>query len=102
MAAGHAELQKATKTIFELNGWDVVENKKGKSSRNYKSGVNGIADLLAVRPYCNILWLEIKTKNDIQKPDQKIFQKEVEGKGHKYYLVYDVEEAEKIIELNNT
>ena len=100
MAASHAELQKSVKTLFEAFGWYVIENKKGKSSRYYNSGLNGIADLLAIKPNNNIIWLEIKTPNDIQKPHQKKFQKDVESQRHKYYLIYDIGDAETIIKIN--
>jgi hypothetical protein len=100
MAKLHADLQAAVKKLFELKGWYITENKKGKSSRYYNSGRKGIADLQAVKPLKNILWLEIKSKNDVQKPDQKIFQEDVESKGHKYYLIYDMDQAYKILELN--
>ena len=38
MAKDHATLQKEVKELFEKNGWYVIENKKGKSSRQYNSG----------------------------------------------------------------
>jgi len=101
MAQLHSELQKSVKKLFELYGWVVIENKKGQSARNYNSGEKGISDLLAVKPFNEVIWIEIKTPNDIQKPDQKIFQEKVEGKGHKYYLVYDIDTTAKIIDLND-
>jgi len=101
MAKKHAELQREVKNFMELYGWYVVENKKGKSSSRYNSGVKGMADLLAIKPRCEILWLEIKTPHDIQKPAQKDFQKKVELLGHKYYLIFDLAEIEHINRINN-
>jgi isocitrate lyase len=99
MAKSHAELQKAVKNILEYYGWYVVENKKGGyNAGRYTLERKGIADLLAVKPFNNILWVEIKTGKDIQRPDQKEFEKEVTEKGHKYFLVYDIDKVKKVIE----
>jgi len=97
MAKDHASLQRDVKILFELYSWEVVENKKGQSARNYNSGEKGIADLLVVKPFSHVIWMEIKTPNDIQKPDQVKFEKRVTAKGHKYFLIYDVEQAKEVL-----
>lgn len=90
MAKLHAEIQKEVKEYLESFGWYVIENKKGKQSKYYKSGAKGMADLLAIKPMSNIYWIEIKTENDIQKPDQIEFEKYVKSIDHKYFLTYGV------------
>lgn len=87
--------------------WNTGAVKTGK--RFFRFGKSGDADILAVlrqdvnflfgELHCDtgpdvvpqVLWIECKSESGRQSTEQWLFQKEVEGEGHHYLLVRDVD-----------
>lgn len=55
-------------------------------------GMPGVSDICAVIPGGIFLGVEVKTESDVQTPDQKRFQEEVEKRGGLYILVYEIQD----------
>lgn len=62
--------------------------------------VNGVADMLLLKPNSKYgyLCIENKTKRGKQSPEQKIFQQEVEKHGGKYVVIRSLDEFIKTID----
>lgn len=93
MAKEHTELENKIKACIELRGYEVIKHKQGGGyGRRYAPSEPGIADMQAIKKGVHT-WIEVKTPNDIQKKDQKIFQLKVESVGDNYILAYSVQDV---------
>jgi len=94
----------AVKRIWcrRMNTGAVLATHNGKS-RMVRYGSPGMADILcSVHPeytgYPTFLWLEIKAPNGRQSEAQHEFEDEVLAEGHKYFIVYSIEDVEKALQ----
>lgn len=67
------------------------------TGRPVRFGQKGDADILAIeywgmRNEYEVLWVECKSSDGRQTPEQKAFQQEVEEQGHTYLLVHSSDE----------
>ena len=67
--------------------------------------VAGVSDLILLLPYCehgvdvwHALCIEMKKKGGYQSPEQKEWQKKVEGHGYKYAVCHSLDEFINTIE----
>ncbi len=58
---------------------------------------NGTSDFLVLNG-SKIIFLELKSGTGRQRPEQKLFQQQVESKGALYFIVRDLEDVKKAIE----
>lgn len=57
----------------------------------------GVADLHLCFPNGKLVYVEFKTTTGTQKEEQKMFQKQVEALGFKYYVCRSLEEFKEIV-----
>ena len=72
---------------------------KKEQTRKKNTGLRpGASDLIIVLPKKQVLWVEMKTPDGHQEPDQKKFQKRVEKLGHDYLLCFGFDDfKEKVM-----
>jgi len=92
----------AVKRIWcrRMNTGAVVATHNGKS-RMVRYGSPGMADILCTLfDYSSVIvvWFEVKAPKGKQSESQGEFQKEVESEGHKYFVVYSIEDVEKALQ----
>lgn len=64
--------------------------------------MSGASDLIIVYPNKQVLWVEMKTPDGKQSPDQKKFQQRLEKLGHDYIVCYGFEDFKiKIKKFND-
>jgi len=80
--------------LFHVNNKarNAIEGNKFKAMGVCK----GISDLILILPG-QVVFIELKTESGIQSPDQKIFQKKVESRGHRYMIIRSLEEFQAFI-----
>ena len=83
---------------LRLNAGDILVERNG---RTYKvRGVRaGCADYEILLPGGRAVWVELKTWTGKQSKDQVEFQREVEELGFEYYVIRNVEEFVKALEV---
>ena len=65
---------------LEADGWYVI--------KLMKTNVNGIADLVAVKPN-DVMFVEVKTEKGVLSEIQKYRMKELQSRGIKYHVWID-------------
>lgn len=85
--------------FMRMNTGAVLAEHKGKT-RMIRYGRKGRADVLAIWFTVNmglkVLWIETKAATK-QRPEQKMFQKEVEEEGHFYIVARSLEDVMEVI-----
>lgn len=89
---------------LRLRGFDVFAIPNGgrrdavTGAKLKAEGVTaGVADMIILLPFGNVLFVEVKTAKGRQSPEQKAFQERVESLGFNYVIWRSVEDAEKFI-----
>jgi len=91
------------KTLKELEGYNLlsfIRNNTGMAKRGkcyIHFGKVGSADFIVFLKKGETVFIECKDVDGIQSPDQIKFQKLIELLGHKYFLIVNYQEFEKII-----
>src|SRR5690554_6469246 len=75
---------------------NAIESKR-KSLTGRKKGA---ADVVLILPNAKVIWVEIKIHPNKQTPEQIRFQNQVEALGHRYELIYSIDEFKNLC-LNN-
>jgi len=57
----------------------------------------GCPDIEIILNDGKVLWIEVKSKKGVQSDSQKMFQKELEDRGHKYYIVRSLDDVVNIL-----
>lgn len=91
--------------FFRLNSGDFFIQEKGKARRRIKGTPKGTADFEVIRHVpgtmrCRIIFLETKSSDGRQRPEQIEFQKRAEAEGAEYYLVKDLDELMSIVPMD--
>lgn len=58
---------------------------------------SGVSDMIVTLPSCRTLFIEFKTPEGRQSPNQVEFQQTVESTGHQYHVVRSLEQFKEII-----
>lgn len=58
---------------------------------------SGVSDMIVTLPRGKVLFIEFKTPEGRQSPNQVEFQQTVESTGHKYYVVRSLEQFKDIV-----
>lgn len=69
------------------NSWNAIIGAKKKGL----GVVAGISDFVLILD-CEVDWIELKTLNGTQTPEQKEFEAKVKERGHKYVIIRTVEQ----------
>lgn len=80
--------------VFRVNNGATYDPVKKIYRRPPKYFVHGVSDLIALKNG-KCLFIEVKSKTGKQRPDQEIFQADVEAQGFDYYLVRNAEDCQK-------
>ncbi len=99
MANLEKDIQLSIKQALQSIGWFVYKNNlSGVRVNGYlcKNSAIGLADLTAIKGG-RVLMLEIKRPKEKQKPDQIEFEKNWKEHGGEYYVLYSIEDLQKIL-----
>jgi len=83
------DVKKLTRDYMQIKGWFIFPILQGLGA--YK----GIADFIAIKAGRTV-YIEVKSPAGKQRPEQIIFQADIEAKGGEYFLVDCYEDLLKI------
>ena len=78
--------------IFHWRQNNMGVRRKGKWTKS-KNTTKGVADIIAVYPFGQIVGIEVKSTDGVQSPDQKKFQAGLELTGGVYLLVRSLDDV---------
>jgi hypothetical protein len=77
--------------------WVIRTNATNGRNFKIKSLPKGFSDLLVLIRGCNSVFVETKSHNEKQRPDQKAFQERVESLGYEYLMIETIEEFQSFL-----
>jgi VRR-NUC domain len=90
----YIEQEKATPDIYVIAIPNGGRRSISVAKKLKREGLRaGVADLEILMPQGRVAWLELKTKNGRQSPEQKIFAGRCERLGHPYAVAKTFDEA---------
>ncbi len=89
---------------FRLNSGDFIVGEEGKSRRRVKGTPKGTADFEVFRRIpnskaCRVIFIETKSPDGRQRPEQVEFERKARAQGAEYYLIRDLDELIKILPM---
>jgi len=84
-----SDLKKLTRDYMQIKGWFIFPILQGLGAHK------GISDFIAIKAGRTV-YIETKSPAGSQRPDQIIFQADIEAKGGEYFLVDCYEDLLKI------
>ena len=84
-----SDVKKLTRDYMQIKGWFIFPILQGLGAHK------GISDFIAIKAGRTV-YLETKSQAGKQRPDQIIFQAEIEAKGGEYFLVDCFADLQKI------
>lgn len=90
--------------MFRLNSGDFVIQEEGKARRRIKGTPKGTADFEVIRRipgsmHCRIIFLETKSTDGQQRPEQVEFEQRAREQGAEYYLVRSLDELFSLLPM---
>lgn len=81
--------------LFHVNNKarNAIEGNKMKAM----GVVQGVSDLIYLKPGESVIFIELKTENGIQSTAQKQWQQKVELAGYKYFIVKSLTDFKKLL-----
>lgn len=59
--------------------------------------VQGVSDLIYLKPGGSVIFIELKTETGTQSPEQRKWQQKVESAGFKYFIVKSLTDFKKLL-----
>ncbi len=87
-------------TFLRLNAGVTIVKASGGRRRAFRGVRKGASDLIIFISGGKTLFVELKVKKRKQSPSQKDYERLVKGLGFEYYVIYSLEELDKIIKQN--
>ena len=81
--------------LFHVNNKarNAIEGNKMKAM----GVVQGVSDLIYLKPGGSVIFIELKTETGTQSPEQRKWQQKVELAGYKYFIVKSLTDFKKLL-----